>query len=728
MRYKSQFSLHSEVSRIFLRITDGLARGNSTWITICVFALPIILLLPSLWAFPYPASGSSFSDLTISHYPNAIYLRNAILTSQEIPLWSSTTLSGYPFVANPLSGLWYPVGWLALITPLPLGFNILVGLHLVWGGIGLYYLLRREGLEHIPALFAGIAFALLPKFFAHYGAGHLTLLYAVPWTPWLLLSQVSFIKHKRGWRRNRVPPGLILALIFLADVRWGVYATIIWWAYSIVHGQTKLYKTIFKVIPQSILALMLIAPMLLPMLEYSSLSTRSSLNPEEVLAYSLPVAQLVSLIFPAVNGYHEWVFYSGGIVLIFALAALSIRKIHRNELFWLAIILVSILFALGGQIPGVELLARLPIVNLLRVPSRSLFLAGLGLASLAGYGVDGLIGQPPLELTKRHKLIVFSLLAFSMILAAGIYVINKVLPLGILWGLGMLVIGIFWIGIRLRSKMPVQIWLIGLFLFAFIDLGFVDRFSFKAKAAEEVLNEGDEVARYISSQSGLYRTYSPSYSIPQHVAAQYELQLADGVDPLQLESYVDFMQEATGVPSVGYSVTMPPFEGGDPNKDNISYTPNARKLGIINVGFVVADYEINSTGLVLDVQFDDTRVYKNTQQMPRAWIQVLNNKNELEIKSVGVLEWTANRIVLSAKGPGTLILSEIDYPGWLVLVDGNVSQIHTFENILRAVQLDSRDHEVMFVFQPTSLLVGILVYLLGMIYLLGHLINVRRLN
>lgn len=727
MRYKSQF-LHSEVSRIWLRVTDVLARGNSFWITMCVFALPIILLMPSLWAFPYPASGSSFSDLTISHYPNAVYLRNALLTSQEIPLWSSTILSGYPFLANPLSGFWYPIGWLALITPLPLGFNILVVLHLVWGGLGLYFLLRREGLEHIPALFAGIAFALLPKLFAHYGAGHLTLLYAVPWTPWLLLSQVSLFKHNSIQHRNRIPPGLILALILLADVRWGIYASFIWWAYAAVHGNTKFFKTIFKVILQTILALLLIAPMLLPMLEYSSLSTRSSLTPEEVFAYSLPVAQLVGLIFPAVNGNHEWVLYSGGVILIIAIAALSIRKVHRNEFFWLGLILVCILFSLGAQIPGLGLLAKLPIINMLRVPSRALFLAGLGLASLAGYGVDGLIIQTPQESTKRLRLILFFLLTFSVILATGIHVISDVLPFGIIWGLGMLMIGICWIWIRLKSKMPVHIWLIGLFLFAFIDLSFVDRNSFIAKAAEEVISEGKEVARYISSQPGLYRTYSPSYSIPQHVAVQYAIQMADGVDPLQLESYVDFMQGATGVPSTGYSVTMPPFEGGDPTKDNINYTPDARKLGMINVGFVVADFDINSAGLVLEAQFDDRRVYKNTQRMPRAWIQVLNDSNEMEIKSVEVSEWAANRIVLSANGPGTLILSEIDFPGWLVLIDGNVSPIHTFKNILRAVHLDSGDHEVMFFYQPTSLLVGMGFNLFGMIYLVRHIISARRLK
>ena len=114
--------------------------------------------------------------------------------------------------------------------------------------------------------------------------------------------------------------------------------------------------------------------------------------------------------------------------------------------------------------------------------------------------------------------------------------------------------------------------------------------------------------------------------------------------------------------------------------------------------------------------------------MPRAWVRASNDKPELELKSVEVLEWTANRIILSAEGPGTLILSEIDYPGWQVWVDGEVSQIHTYENVLRSIPLNPGKHEVVFVYQPTSLFVGMLICLPGMIYLVRHFIFTRRLN
>src|SRR5512146_1883271 len=104
-----------------------------------LFILPVLILLPHLAQFPFQP-GSSFSDLLVSHFPNGIYLQRALSQWRTVPLWSPAILSGYPFGADPLSGLYYPPGWLALLFPLPLGFNLVVVLHLIWGGMGMYRL------------------------------------------------------------------------------------------------------------------------------------------------------------------------------------------------------------------------------------------------------------------------------------------------------------------------------------------------------------------------------------------------------------------------------------------------------------------------------------------------------------------------------------------------------------------------------------------------------------
>jgi hypothetical protein len=155
---------------------------------LALLLIPLFILLPGINDFAYPL-GSSYSDIAISHYPNLIFLRESLADGGGIPFWSNTILSGYPFAANPLSGLWYPPGWLLLLLPLPLGINLLVMLHLLWGGVGVFVLLRKRELDVLPAAAGAVAFELMPKVFAHFGAGHITLLFAVAWTPWLLLVE-----------------------------------------------------------------------------------------------------------------------------------------------------------------------------------------------------------------------------------------------------------------------------------------------------------------------------------------------------------------------------------------------------------------------------------------------------------------------------------------------------------------------------------------------------------
>ena len=194
-----------------------------------ILICPIALILPFLEQFAFPP-GSPYSDLAITHLPNVLYLKQSILTGARIPLWSDLILSGYPFAADPLSGIWYLPGWLAVVLPEPFGFNLLIVVHLLFGGIGLFLFLRSENLGELPAVLGAFTFELMPKLFAHFASGHITLLFAVMWTPWLL-----WVEKKKavspGWQYNFLA-GIILGMIALADVRWVAYAGLVWMAFS----------------------------------------------------------------------------------------------------------------------------------------------------------------------------------------------------------------------------------------------------------------------------------------------------------------------------------------------------------------------------------------------------------------------------------------------------------------------------------------------------------------
>jgi hypothetical protein len=711
--------------------------------------LPPLLLTPGLLAFPYPSAEAAYSDLALAHYPYTLFIRSAIAAYHSLPLWSPLIYSGAPLAGNPLAGMWYPPGWLALLLPLPLAFNLLVCLHLVLGGVGAYLLARAEGLSHPAALFSGLAFELLPKLFAHYGAGHLTLLYAVPWTPWLLLA---FRRDAAASRRLLSRwSAAALALTFLADVRWAAYAGLLWLVYALARwpglsravlpapgeasgrhlpareGQRMGVQVVSYVSVQLAQATLFAMPLAFPLLVFVWQSSRRWMSAADFLAYSLPPARLLGLVFPDFAGFHEFTLYPGALVLSLGLLALVWGLAFRRARFWGLAALVSLVFSLGESIPGLGWLSNLPLVGLLRVPSRALFLFGLALALLAGFALEHLLDGPSPGEQRRGGLLLTALAGFALVLAGGVWAATGAASGEFFWGGFALLVSAVWlvlgfsVSLGKLKRLAAPIWLVGLFAVCLLDLGAVDASLYSPRPLQQVLAEGAGLAQALSQQPGPFRVYSPSVSLPQYTAAYYHLELADGVDPMQFSDYVTFMQAASGVPQSGYSVTLPPFSGGDPKTDNASYRPDPQKLGLLNVRFVAAEFDLPVDGLRQVGRFGDTRVYENQSWLPRAWVQPQEAAPGEQVRPVQALEWQPNRIRVTAVGPGLLVLAEVDVSGWRVRVDGSPQPIRRVAGILRGVELPPGDHQVVFTYLAPEVWEGLAACALGFVWLLVSL-------
>jgi hypothetical protein len=503
----------------------------------------------------------------------------------------------------------------------------------------------------------------------------------------------------------------MLGMVFLADVRWAAYAGVLWWGWAFAHSQPRnLALTLSGLVKQSLFAALLAAPLALPLLEYTRLSSRAALSAQDVLALSLPAERLVGLFLPGIRGSHEWVIYPGAVVLILATFALLTVSpgTRRITWFWAGTAALAIFFSLGSQVPFIDNLASLPGIGLLRVPARALFLSGIALVVLAGTGFERYLSGLGSGAERRVKwiLVGFNGLIFGLAFAAWRLAGRN--PPGFLWGaLAFLAASAwFWMGIHPHQNRSRN-WLAVLLLIACFDLGGVDLQSLAGRSVESVMAEGEAAATYLRNQPGQFRIYSPSYSIPQHTAAQYDLELVDGVDPLQMASVTRFMEKASGVPQKGYSVTIPPFATGTPEVDNREYRPDPEMLGLLNVAYVVSEFDLPVTGLVLQARIGKTFVYENTFSRPRAWVQPEGERTFLASPPAGELTWTPNVISLTATGPGTLVLSEIAYPGWSVWVDGARQDVQVVDGLLRGVRLDRGEHKVVFQYLPDSLLVGL---------------------
>jgi uncharacterized membrane protein YfhO len=84
-----------------------------------------------------------------------------------------------------------------------------------------------------------------------------------------------------------------------------------------------------------------------------------------------------------------------------------------------------------------------------------------------------------------------------------------------------------------------------------------------------------------------------------------------------------------------------------------------------------------------------------------------------------VLLWSPNKIVARGEGPGLLVLSEMNYPGWEVRVEGQPANLEPVHEVLMGVRLQHEGgHLVEFEFQPLAEIVGLVFFIFGCVLLI----------
>lgn len=699
---------------------------RKTWPVVLIMVLALLPWGVNAAKFYYNLD-AQYSDLTISHLPNAMFLKNSIQSDGEIPLWSDAILSGSPFAADPLSGIWYPPGWIAFILPSPMGFNLAALLHILWGGLGMFFLLLSLNLRREAALTGSLAFILMPKLFSHLSAGHVTLVYAVSWTPWLFLAEVRRQDQPTAKRLKRILPGMVLGVIFLADPRWSLYAAAAWLGYSLwqYFGRRRnrsFREMIRSWLPgtgiQAVLAWCIAAVLLLPLLEYTLLSTRSSMTTADVLAFSLPPTQLAGLLLPNIGGYAEWQVYPGALILVLVIYAAFLPRVRKKAVFWLILAGAALALSLGSFWPFAESFAALPGFDLIRVPSRAWFLTGMGLIITAGYALDDVLTNPVGRPKPDPMIVLLPITSLVVFLTFGLAFLGETPSTGFIWGAVALTLSLLFLFL-LRKQSQGKAITATVMLFVIVDLAGVNWLGTTFRTNCEVMAEGFEAANFIARQPGTFRVYSPSYSLPQHTAAAEGLELIDGINPLQLASYNQFMIVASGVEPGGYSVTVPGFATGDPEVDNREPKPDTELLGLLNGKYIVSAFELSDPRLEEVWRSSETRVYENLDSLPRAWVQPTDGAPGKEVLSEVRLEVEqANLLVARAEGPGIAVFSIPDYPGWQVFVNDKSTDKVRIANLLIGVPLESGTHQITLKFSSMTLNWGLAISLASWILVL----------
>jgi len=545
--------------------------------------------------------GARFSDAATSHWAAALFLQRSVVRDGEFPFWRDTILGGQPFAANPLNKTAYPLQWLALILPPALHINVMIVLHLLIAGAGMWTLTRSLGLGVWSAAVSVIAYTLSPRMVGHLGAGHVDIVYALAWLPCLLWAVK---RAATGSRRGLWATGVFAGLMFLADVRLSLFGLVLAGAYALVeilrnvsvgtrHASSSAeisttraenmslnrdvevspigYSTenrtrhasslrgttsaFLGFLLPAILFLLIAAAVIVPLALWSPYLTRASLTAADASVFALRPEYLLGVFIPQTHRNVEVLTYLGLVPLI--LAVLGAVTARRRMIFWLVAALIAGLYALGSNGFLWNILTQtVPFLLWFRVPSRAWLIVTLVVALLAGYGVERL---------KRRPLQIAALLILALELT---------------------LTGRSWLEWR-----GEEYWLPA-----------------DQRAIAETL-----------IADGVNRVYSPTYSLEQQVAELYEIELFYGVDPFQLSENVSALHAVGGIESSAYSVVQPPLIGAtgeDFTQANRDAPINVEQLSAYGVSHVVAAYPLEETNLQLLATIEDVYVYANPAYQP----------------------------------------------------------------------------------------------------------------
>jgi hypothetical protein len=710
------------------------ARHPEWFAALALLVIALVLFAPVV-AQPsglvYPPRGD-FTDLTITHWPNIEFAVSSFRVNGRLPLWRPTIMSGTPFAANPLSGLHYFPHAIFFILTLAIGFNVLFIAHAWLTGCGAYMLLRTWQVGWAAAFIGALTWMATPKLFAHLGAGHVSLVESIAWLPWAMLAAHRLMERRRTM--DAVWLGAVWALQFLADPRISFYSVALTAGYLVFRlGASYIdhRNTLKSAIEGSWKALLSVgtfavlgAMLWLPFWEFVSQSNRGTLTLAEAGEWSLPLDHLVGLLIADWGGIHEWMVYVGVLPLLLAIAGCRKQGAGNRQRNLIAscflplALVIAALFALGTNGPLFPLLFRIvPGLTLLRVPPRVWFIVAFAVACLCAFGVEVMTrdAQGTRKPYGRVTLAGVALALFALLFGLGGFLMlqsnaQASLARAAMLHMALVVPASFAVVLlRAHGRIGVRGFAVATSAVIAATLLPIDWSLYRVVPEAQAFSDHADIAEWLAAQGqpGTFRVYSPSYSLPQHVVQRAGLELADGVDPMQLASYAQLMQSATGARASGYSVTIPSFPPDSDVRTALrDVMPDVRLLGKLNVRYVVAEFPMKVEGLIERAQFGPTFVYENQWAMPRAFVE---NGTPAHI-----VVYTPDRVVVEADGPGTLTLSQAYYPGWRVTVDGHRRDLTGLENLSGlSAGLEAGHHVVEFVFDPWTVKVGVITSVIG---------------
>jgi len=633
------------------------------------------------------------------------------------PWWNPSIFGGQPYIADPVVNIWYPPNWLFFILPLNLVYSWHIALHVLWAMVGMYVLVRVKKQFDIAAWVSGVVFGLSGFFMARTFAGHVDVIAAASWIPWVVGAFWKLMRSSSELRRGIGNPHYFaLASICFALQLFAGYQTMAFFTviaigllsvfYSI---SVKKFTPIISVVLAGVAGLLLAAIQILPEQEFFGRSIRLFSFPYAWHAYgSYEWRSLLQFLNPFQFGnqytysgpppnFVEHSAYIGLFGLVLSLCGIGVllrKKVDVSVrvvgLLFTTLVFFGLWISLGPNAP-IDLQKILwqlvPMYAHLRIPPRHLVLVVFGLSGLVGIGM---------------RMIKNTYLSYIV----GVAIVIEL----VLFGRG------------------------------FISLN----------TTPEVRHD-ETLVSYLKQDTNPYRILQNfGVWLPQRDVLDfdgvmaYDLQSATGYDPSILKSYYEFIEalnKSTRSSLVDHDVQVPYMDVTSPYISFLSikhlmlpngaYDPNiGRGSGMWELARTdsVAGYQLYTNTKVMErfffvsnAQFYKTReriIEKLRQDVDLTTIVLIQDRNRSEEQvslpcsegtgSVEVVSYTPNKVILSASTSCDAYLSssEIFYPGWHAYIDDKEVAIYESNIAFRTLFVSAGKHTITYEYKPMIFIIG----------------------
>lgn len=366
--------------------------------------------LPGAAAF-WPPKNAILSDLAFANLPWRAAVREAVANGRA-PLWNRFVLGGGPLLGAAQAAVFHPSTWLGLWLPLADSWTFSCAFTLLLALASAFVFFRDFEIGEAAALVGAVGwgFSTYVLFWDGWSVGPSTATF-----PLLLLGLRRLARERRGKGIALTTAALCLSIFggHPESALHGAAAGAVYFLWELRAAGRAAGRALAGAGAAGVLALLLSAPQLLPLLETIPHSAEYRLRREALAAGSAPAsvsaAEAARRLLPDLLPFAHGIYgrspvdasradgsgmplgYAGAILFPLAASSFFARRAPRGRSIFLAFLAAGLLY--GASAPVLlDATARLPGFAL-ALNYRLVFLAGFGLAGLAALGVEAL-GEP----------------------------------------------------------------------------------------------------------------------------------------------------------------------------------------------------------------------------------------------------------------------------------------------------------------------------------------------